>query len=157
MIWSIYSGLVAQVLQSDGEIMWGHDGVYAKSDNIETWSGAIMSGDNRGNVFHAAAWPSLSCSGTPVSIAQIQRTSLIDAIKGIVPSEEKDGYGRITIEVDSNQIRLSAFGDESYISMACKGSGKSIRSIRSEYLLKMLRACGSKFVGISTYNSPGIS
>jgi hypothetical protein len=75
----------------------------------------------------------------------------------VTPGEDIDKYGRITFEIKDGFISLSSFGDEGGISIPCKSYGKTTRTLRSEYFIKMLRASVGKTVRVGVYQAPPIS
>lgn len=146
-----------KVLQGDGKIIWGNDGVMAKTDNIECWGPAMkFSHGSSNDATNALQWPILATSGRPVASFSMQRTSLVDIIRGVIPSDDVDQYGRITIEIGEGSVAFRGFGDEGGVTVPVKTVGKSMRSLRAEYLMKVLRASVGKNVTISVYNAPPI-
>lgn len=146
---SFWEGL--KVLSEDGTIQAGLAGVIATSSQVECWAAPFPGGDA------ATAWPVLGVSGTPQAQATVQRTALIDAVRGVVPQEDKDEYGRITVQFSAGALVMSGFGDEGGITLPAKTIGSAVRSLRSDYIVKMLRASFGKQVTISVYGSPPIS
>lgn len=137
---------------SDGNISWSADGAVATAGNVSVWSKAIT--------FDPAPfepWPILESSGEMTAYAIIDRTMLIEAIRGITPGEDLDKYGRITFEINDTSVSLSPFGDEGGISIPCKTMGKTMRTVRAEYITKMLKASVGKEVRVGVYKAPPIS
>lgn len=144
-----------KAFSGDGKIVWGTDGVMAVTENIECWGPAIMfSYANAQERISAPQWPILAISGKPVASFTAQRTSLVDIIRGIIPATDVDQYGRITIEIKEGSVTFRGFGDEGGVTLPVSTTGKSTRSLRAEYLMKVLRASVGKNVTISVYQSP---
>jgi hypothetical protein len=140
-----------KALDADGVIYWGDAGVSATAGNIEVWSKSIKYDDK------FEPWPILEQRGNESAFADIDRTSLIESLRGVTPGEDIDKYGRITFEIKDGFISLSSFGDEGGISIPCKSYGKTTRTLRSEYFIKMLRASVGKTVRVGVYQAPPIS
>jgi hypothetical protein len=140
-----------KVLSTDGTIVSSASGFLAVADNIESWSLPFYHDQK------PAAWPILSMSGEPRASALTQKTALIDAIRGVIPPSDKDEYARITMQISNSIVMVSGFGDEGGISVPSKTIGISMRSIRSDYLVKMLRALSGKEAILKVYESPPIS
>jgi hypothetical protein len=150
-------------LDKDGTLSWGSEGFLATIDDLQVWGIPLLfggysqdGGEPKGGK-PPAPWPVLAIKGEPIAMAAVNRTAMIDAIRGVIPNDDIDEYGRITIEIKNNQISLMPFGDESGISFPAKTAGSSTRSIRGEYIVKMLRASVGKEVTLSMYQSPPIS
>jgi len=145
-------------LDKDGTLSWGNEGIIADIEDIQVWClPALFSSRHDGHGSPPSPWPVLAVKGEPIAMAAVNRTAIIEAIRGVIPNTDVDEYGRITIEITNNKISLMPFGDESGISFPAKTAGKSTRSIRGEYIVKMLRASVGKEVTLAMYQSPPIS
>lgn len=144
-------------VSEDGMMSWSKSDIMVSAGSVECWSKAILFSNKDNDLTEVPSWPILTILGNPVATATISRTALIEAIRGVTPGDDVDSFGRVTMSIMNNGISLSPFGDESMMKIPCVTSGSANRSIRSEYIVKMLRASFGKEVTISVYNAPPVS
>jgi hypothetical protein len=134
---------------SDGTIQWGPSGVLATSGGHECFSGPYLlsryNSETRTSetAREAPPWPILRIDGElPVGFT-VARNDLTTVIKGQAPFDQ---LNRVTLEVDTDFVKVSPYGSESGQKFPAETYGRGIRSVSSEYLKDILSSMDCKQV-----------
>lgn len=148
-------------LSQDGTIDSGLDGVVARSGVYECFSAPYLVSDYNQRLKKSnppeppKPWPTFGWVDTAaMTRATVDRKSLIEAIRGQAPNDE---LSRVTLQVDTGTINVSAFGAEDGMTLPASTEGRGVRSVQSLYALDILRAFDmSKEVELAWGISPAI-
>jgi hypothetical protein len=150
-----------KVLDQEGTIEFGTDGVIARSGVYEVFSSPwrISPYDRKTRTSLPVQNPKphiefIWRDNDSVARVTIDRKILIDAIKGQAPDEE---LARVTLQVDTGSLQVYAYGAEAGLTLPAVTENSGIRSVQGPLMLDMLRAFDSKDVELSWGSpSPGI-
>lgn len=134
----------------DAVIKWGRDGILVKSAYAECYSAPYLV--SRWDAEKQKADPPEEQVAWPIMVAieqsdvafTIERKTLTEAVKGQSAFDLEES--RITLEVNTDSVRVMPYGSSDGMDLQCKATGKGIRSVRSDYLLTLLNAMDSKEV-----------
>jgi hypothetical protein len=144
---AFWDALVA--LTGEGELLWGKQGVLAKTADMEIFSAPyLLSGwdeetKTAERPSEADPWPILRMSGeTDVSFTMAKK-DLQEIVKGQAPFDE---LNRVTLEVKADYVKVTPFGTDEGQEIPCEAQGSGIRSVNADYLTGLLSNMDTKQV-----------
>lgn len=140
-----WEGLTA--ITEDGIMTWGKAGVVATGGDVTCFSAPYLvsryvDGESQAPE-ETKAWPILAVEEPFDNSVTIPRRTLIDVVKGQAPFDE---HNRVTLEVDTDSLRITPFGGDTGQTVTAQANGKGIRSVSAEYLNGLLSNMDSKEV-----------
>lgn len=132
----------------DGIMSWDKGGVMVTSDNMEVFSAPYLVSKYTPETGaepprETEAWPILVASEKSDVAVTLPRKTLTEIVKGQAPYDE---HNRVTLEVDTDSLRVSPFGSRDGMDAPATTEGKGIRSVTADYLTALLNAMDSKEV-----------
>jgi hypothetical protein len=146
-------------LEDDGVIEWGEDGLLAVSGRVELYSTpykvAAYDAKTRSSEppRNPDPWPIMSLKGEPSVGFTIDKKTLIEIVRGVMPFDE---HGRVVLEVKKGELKATAFGAEGGMTVPVDTLNEGHRACNAEYLLKLLRAIEGKSVTIGWAQQPAM-
>lgn len=131
----------------DGALMWGKAGIVGSAGQFECFSAPYLVSrwDEETRTAEPPtethAWPILSVSGVEEVGFTIPKAELLTAVKA---QSAFDELHRITLQVDSDSLRVSPFGSDDGYQIPCEVRGKGIRSVSADYLSGLLSSMDTK-------------
>lgn len=131
----------------EGMLRWGRQGIVATAGRFECFSAPYLVSrwDEETRTAEPPtethAWPILSISGDTEVGFTIPKAELLTAVKA---QSAFDELHRITLQVDSDSLRVSPFGSDDGYQLPCEVRGKGIRSVSADYLSGLLSSMDTK-------------